>query len=75
MITTATEATITMATIFGKSNNDNKTELFLAKVNHIYIYIYLSVCLCVCVSFSLSVFLWVKIFASTQELSQSAAPK
>ena len=23
-----------MATIFGKRNNDNKTELFLAKVNH-----------------------------------------
>ena len=34
MITTAAEATIIMATIFGKSNNDNKTEVFLAEVNH-----------------------------------------
>ena len=33
MIKTATEAAIIMATILGKSNND-KTELFLAKVNH-----------------------------------------
>ena len=34
MITTATESAIIMITIFDKSNND-KTDLFLAKVNHL----------------------------------------
>ena len=33
-MTTATKATIIMATISGKSNIDNKTELLFAKVNH-----------------------------------------
>ena len=32
MITTTIEAATKMATIFGKSNNDKKTELFLAKL-------------------------------------------
>ena len=34
MATTATKATITMAKIFGKSNNDNMTDPFLPEVNH-----------------------------------------
>ena len=35
MIKTATEAAIIKTATFGKSNNDNKTEFSLVKVNHL----------------------------------------
>ena len=35
MITTASEVPIMKETVFGKSNFDNKTELYLVKVNHL----------------------------------------
>ena len=35
MITTATKVAVIKATIFGRSNNDNKTEFYQVKVNHL----------------------------------------